>query len=485
MATVWIEEVVSGVANEEVSQGEEAVYEKTPSKYDRSEPPFGELPLIKMPDIWDANLANGVTLLGIENSEIPLVAFDITIDGGAWLDPLEKKGMTRLLARLMNEGTADKTAAELEQAVGLLGSQIQVSANSDEMRISGTTLARNFEETIAIVEEVLSNPRWEEEDFARVKSAMETSITGRQANPNAIAALTFNNLIYGDNHPLGSSVDGDLDTVSGITLDDLQDHHARIMTGTPRIHVAGDISPEAASDALSGVAGLFTDGSLELPAYDIPSQDALRGAVYFIDVPGSKQSVIAAGKLTLSATDNNFNQLVFTNEKLGGGISGDLAQTLRIEKGYTYGAVSFIPEGRVPQPFQVRTSVRANATLPSLEIIRDMIDRYGPEFDQAGVETTQQKLVKENTRAFESLNAKLGTLRDITKFDLSRTYVEDNQEELLAMQVGDFQKTAVAYLPEELMFYVIVGDKETQFDAVQEFAGGDLIELDTFGQPVE
>ena len=59
-ATVWIEEVKQNVANEEVGQGEEAQYEKTPSTYDRSEPAFGELPLFKSPEVWTTSLDNGM-----------------------------------------------------------------------------------------------------------------------------------------------------------------------------------------------------------------------------------------------------------------------------------------------------------------------------------------------------------------------------------------------------------------------------------------
>ncbi len=55
VAEVWLEEVKADVAAEEVSQGEEAQYEKTPSKFDRSEPDFGQLPLLKAPVIWNPN----------------------------------------------------------------------------------------------------------------------------------------------------------------------------------------------------------------------------------------------------------------------------------------------------------------------------------------------------------------------------------------------------------------------------------------------
>ena len=199
--------------------------------------------------------------------------------------------------------------------------------------------------------------------------------------------------------------------------------------------------------------------------------------------------MLRIGKLTAATGDADFNKIRFTNEKLGGGISGDLAQVLRIEKGYTYGAYSSVPNGTVARPFTIGTSVRANATKASLETIREMIRAYGPEFDQAAVETTQQKLIKENTRAFESLGAKLGTLRNISRYGLSTRYVEEAQAELVDMTEAEFKRIAAEYLQEDEMIYVIVGDKATQLGPVTAFAKaagkGDVVQLDIYGQRLE
>ena len=48
-----------------------------------------------------------------------LVQFDITIPGGHILDPEGKAGVANLLSDLMMEGTANKTPAELEEAIGI------------------------------------------------------------------------------------------------------------------------------------------------------------------------------------------------------------------------------------------------------------------------------------------------------------------------------------------------------------------------------
>jgi len=480
LASVWIEEVISGVANEKVGHGEEAIYEKTPSKFDRSEPAFSELPLVKMPEVWDVNLANKTRLFGIENSEIPLVSFDIAINGGGGLDPLDKKGVASLLARLMNEGTANKTAAELEQAIGLLGSSITAYATPEEIGLRVTSLAKNFEASIALAHEMIAQPRWQQVNFDRVKSAALTQIKGREDNPRAIAALNFAKLLYGEQHPLGLPQSGTSQTVAGIELEDLQHYYQTMMSIGARIHIAGDIGQFRAAKGFTQIADSFTSTDQEPPLYVIPEQTNA-GKVFFIDVPNSKQSVIFVGKLALATTDPDANKLSFTNEKLGGGISGDLAQTLRIEKGYTYGANSRITRGQTIQPFSASTSVRANATQASLQIIRDMIANYGPNFSDADVITTQQKLIKENTRIYESLNAKRGILRSISAYGKAHKYIEDEQQELIDMQLDDFKRIAEQYLIEAEMIYVIVGDKATQLAPVTEFAGGNVIELDIHG----
>ncbi len=487
LASVWIEEVKSDVASEEVSAGDIAEFEKTPTIFDRSEPPFSDLPLIKMPVIWSDTLANGTEVLGIENSEIPIVSFDVTFSGGMWKETADKSGALSLLANLMNEGTATKTAAELEQAIGLLGSDISVSSGREETRISVTTLARNFEPTLELVEEILTQPRFDQANFDRVKSAALTSIKGREANPTAIAGQVFNKLIYTPDYPMGRPFGGTEETVSGLTLDDMQSAHDMLMRAPAVIHIAGAIDDGRAKAALGNLAEKLNVDYLAIEKAEVPAQTQ-EGKVFFIDVPGSKQSVIQIGRLTVATNDEDFNALDFTNEKLGGGISGDFAQVLRIEKGYTYGAGSGTPNGTMPQTWRARTSVRANATQASLEVMRDMIRDYGPDFDASDADIVQQKLVKEKTRAFESLNAKLGTLHVISKYGKSKSYVEDEQAELLAMTVADFKSTAETYLDESKMTYLIVGDRETQFAPVQKFAKasgkGEVVELDIYGNNV-
>ena len=485
LATVFQEQIVSGAQNEQVSQGEEAQFEKTITQHDRSEPGFLETPLFKMPDIWNTALKNGLKVYGIENREIPLVSFDITIPGGHYSDPMDKAGVASLMAQLIMQGTAQKTPAQLEEAIDLLGANISVNSTSEEIRLQARCLVRNFEPTLALVNEILLQPRWDETEFNRLKKALETNLKGQEANPTALAALSFTKLLYGPNHILGYPLSGTLETIAPITLDDLKAYyHKNMSPASAAFHLVGAIDQHKVQAALTPLETSWAAKPVSKPTYTIPSQN-LGGNVYFIDVPNAKQSVLYIGKLALSGKDPQSSQLNFANEVLGGGSSGRLFQTLRIEKGYTYGAYSRVQQLNETAPFIVSTSVRANATVPSLQIIRNMLTDYGTSFSEADVEISKNKILKGNTLAYESQGAKLGLLREISKYGKSNKFIEEDQRELMQMSLADFKSTINKYIPEKDLVYVVVGDKATQFDEVKAFAKGKIFLLDNNGKPVK
>lgn len=477
-AEVWIEEVKQNVASEEVSQGEEAVYEKTPSKYDRSEPPFGELPVFKSPDIWKGELANGMDLYGIENTEVPLIQFDITIPGGQLLDPEGKEGVASLFSDVMMQGTATKTPADLEEAIGLLGASIYMYSSDEDFHIAGSCLTKNFDETIKLVKEIILEPRWDEKEFNRLKQALETNLKGREANPNAIASNVYSQLLYGEDNRYGIPSSGTLESTKNITMEDMKAYYKNLAPSQATFHIAGDVDKDKTVAALQPL-NEWKGEAVSIPETDIKANDTA-GKLYFVDVPDAKQSVLYIGKLALSGKDENANNLDFANEILGGGSSGRLFQTLRIGKGYTYGAYSNISEANVISPFTIRTSVRANATLKSLEIIKDMVKDYENSFTENEVELTKNKILKGNTRAYESLGAQLGILKRMSKYDRAEDYLDKNQEELINMTLQDYKSIINKYMNEEDLTYLVVGDKATQFEEVKKL-GKPVIELDIYG----
>jgi zinc protease len=195
-AQVEEEEIVMG-AEQEFDLEEEVTYQRTPSSFDRTvEPPYGDSPQVKVPEIWEEKLEKDLEIYGITNSEVPLVQFMLEIKGGMLLEDPSKIGVSNLLANLLTKGTKNRTPQELEEAIELLGANIRVDATDEKMIISGSTLAKNFDETMDLVREILLEPRWDGEEFSLVKQQVISRIQQEKASPNNIASDEFKKLVY-------------------------------------------------------------------------------------------------------------------------------------------------------------------------------------------------------------------------------------------------------------------------------------------------
>ena len=161
------------------------------------EPSQGTSPKLNLPSTWTTSLKNGMKVYGIEQNEIPTVNFSLVMEGGHLLDDINKNGVANLITDIMMEGTANKTPQELEEEIEMLGARINMYTTRESIVISANCLVRNFDKTLALVEEILLEPRWDEEEFARIKIKTINEIKRSDANPNVVAGRVYNKILYG------------------------------------------------------------------------------------------------------------------------------------------------------------------------------------------------------------------------------------------------------------------------------------------------
>jgi zinc protease len=369
--------------------------------------------------------------------------------------------VANLLAETMTQGTRTKTPAQLEKAIDLLGASIRVSAGAQSFEISGSTLARNYAATMALVEEILLEPRFDAEEFELARQRVRNGLRQRASSPTGLAADTFNELLYGD-HILASNAQGTIASVDAISLDALKAYYARALTpALADVHVVGAVTQAEVATSLKGVASRWQGAAGALPAP--PTWNPARAGLYFVDVPNASQSVLRIGYLALAESDAADDPATVMNFRLGGGgFASDLTQTLREERGYTYGISSAFGGTDMPGPFQIASSVRSNVTLEALQAIKTIVQAHGPEFDADDLEATRSFLLRANARAFESPGAKLGLLEDMSLYGFPADYVIKREQIVRDMTIPRIRQLASQYLAPEKMVWLVVGDARTQ-----------------------
>jgi len=465
---------VAKVVEEPIVQGAEAPVNaaadrpaerpRTPSSFDRSvEPPFGPPPVVKAPAPWTAQLANGLAVSGIEDRELPIVAFELAIDGGRLREDVARPGLANVTAQMLMRGTETKTRAEFENALKALGAQVNVGSNDERTYVSGTTLARNFPATMALVEEMLLHPRWDAAELDLVKAAVTADIQGERAQPNVIAERVLSRLVWGPGHILATGPLGTEASVTGFQPADLAAFHtAGLVPSNARLRIAGAVSEADAKTALASLAEKWSAGQATPAVATAPAKPGAT-KIHFYDMPGAKQSVIIFAGPGPARADPDYYPASAMNFILGGGgFASRLTQELREGKGYTYGIGSRFAGGASSGEFRVQSPVRANVTQEAALLMRDIVRDYGATFTNADLDLTRTSLAKSRARSFESLNAKLAMLANIGDYGLPADYVAKETAVLDGLTLEQVQDLAKRFITPDAMYIVVVGDAATQ-----------------------
>jgi zinc protease len=453
-------------------QGEESIT-KTPTSIDRSiMPSDGPDPALSLPAVWSSKLPDGLQVFGIEQGELPLVQFSIEIKGGHFLDPVQKPGVANLVCELMMEGTKNKTPLELEEQIEKLGASVNMNASNNAITLTANSLVRNYDQVLSLAKEILLEPRWDEAEFAMAKTRFLNQVKRQKANPATLARNEFNELIYGKGHILATDRMGTEESLAAITLEDLKAFYEKAFSpSVASFLVAGSITKDKVIASLQPLASAWKAREVVFPSYPLPAP-LQQSRIFFVDVPGAKQSVINIGCLGLARQDKDFFPATVMNYKLGGSFNGNVNLVLREEKGFTYGARTNFSGGMIQGTFMANASVRSSATEESVQIFKDLMTRYGPEFKTEDLEFTRKSLVKGYARQYETLGAKIGMLSDISMYKLPVDYPKSEQAILQNMTVDQLKALAKKYIDPFKMYYVIAGDAKTQVELLEKIGFG-------------
>jgi zinc protease len=350
--------------------------------------------------------------------------------------------------------------------------------------IEANCLSSKFNDVYDLVEEILFEPRWDEKEFERVKKETIEIINRNNANPSIVGSNVFNKLIYGSENILSQSTLGTEESVASITMDDMKNFYKKYFApNLSTITIVGNISEDDAVSDFQSLDMKWEKKEVEIPNYPVPAKPQV-ASFYFVDFPDAKQSVIMIGNLALKYTDEDFYPVNVMNYKLGGNFNSYVNLILREEKGYTYGARTSFTGSLNPGYFVASSSVRSNATLESVQIFIDEMNKYREGIPQKDFDFTKNALIKSNARAFETLNALLGMLNNIAAYDLPFDYVKQREDLVRNMSIEEHKELAREYIDPNVMTYVVVGDAKTQLGQLKQLGLGNPILVDREGNPL-
>ena len=398
------------------------------------------------------------------------------------LDKPEMVVVCSLTARLMNEGTKTKTPVELREAIQDLGANISVNGGSESITLSGSCLASKLKETFALAKEMLFEPRWDEKEFDLAKSQTIEGLKRTETSPASIAFSVFGKLVYGQDNILANESAGTIKSVGTITLNDLKKYYEQYFSPSVcKISIVGDITQEKAVALFNSLKDWKTR---EVKIPNVTSLTPARPGIYFVNIPGAKQSQVFSGHLGPRYTNPDYYKGVVINHRLGGDFNGILNMILREKKSFTYGARSGFSGATYAGIFLASSAVQSNSTFESTQIVRDEIKKYTEGISKEDLDLVKSTLLKSNSGRFETLRQLSGMLQPVVMYNLPFDYIKQREAIVQKMTPEEHTQLAQKLIHPDQLIYLIVGDKATQFDKLKELGLGNPILLDKDGKVV-
>ncbi|GAA4393115.1 pitrilysin family protein [Hymenobacter koreensis] len=461
-------------------------YVKAKDSFDRSKQPgAGPNPVVKVPELWRADQPNGLRVMGARNTELPTTNLLLTIRGGHRLEQStpQKAGLAEMTAKMLGESTEKYSSEEMDAALTELGSNVYIYAGDNDTKVYVQSLTKNLDKTLALVEQSLLHPRFSEEDFARVKKQQADMVADFVNQPNVVADLAYNRLMYGPNNIAGTAVAGTPATVANITLADIkQFYQQNYAPNISHLVVVSDAEQQTIAPKLAFLQQ-WSKKDVQIPA-DQPAPKTDKTKLYFVNKDGAPQSEIRVGYMAMpyDAT-GEFYRAGLANYLLGGAFNSRINLNLREDKGYTYGAWSYFRGSRYAAPFMAQAGVRADASAASVKEFMKEIENYRNGISDDELQFLKTSIGQSEALKYETGQQKASFLARLLEYDLKPDYVDQQAEILKQLKREDVQALAQKYMAPEKMSIVAVGDKKylPEFQKL----GYEVVEIDMEGNPVK
>ncbi len=420
-------------------------------------PPVGGQP---KPFVFPAQetyaLKNGMKVTLVQYGAVPKVAMQAIVRAGSLNERSDQRWISDMVATLLKEGTAARSAEQIAIETADMGGSIFTSAATDKTTIGGEVLSEFDTRFLSLMADVLMNPKFAAEDLEKVRENKLRELTINRAAPGSLAWEKFRQVIFA-----GHAYSTIYPTEAGLKAYTLQDvktfYYNQFGAARTHLFVVGQFDTAKVKAGIEKAFGNWKKGSE--PIRDVPRINARR-SLDVIDRPGAPQSTIYLGMPAMSPSDADFIKFTVMDSLLGSSFGSRITSNIRENKGYTYSPNSFIWNRYKTGYWIENADVTTEATGASIKEILFEIERLKKEPpSSAELPGIKNYLVGIYVLNNSSRAGVIGQLENGFYNELGVDYLDTFVSKLTAVTANDVSEMARKYLSTEKMTIVVVGDK--------------------------
>jgi zinc protease len=426
---------------------------------------------VRVPRHERLSLGNGAALILVPRRDVPLVAFNAILRGGALGDPSLRPGVASLVAGLLEKGAGEHTAYAFADIVEGAGGSFGAGAGPESVTVRGQFLARDQRLMMELLADALLRPLLDEGELEELAARhIELIKAAKDSDPSELIGTYGRSFLFGA-HPYGRPVFGSEASLAAIDREDVQRYYDGQFGGERLILVlAGDLDEELV--ARMAAESFSRWARTPAPPPPLARPRALTGRrVLLIDSPGSAQTYFWIGNVGVDRRYPRRAALDLVNTLFGGRFTSLLNTELRIKSGLSYGARSSFARGSVQGEFSLRSFAQTDNTGRAIDLALRTLERLGRE----GVTGEMLASARNYTLGQYPLDLETAAdwaamLAEIELYGLGRSYVDEYPAQLAAVGVAEAQAVIEEAFPRaDSVAIVAIGDAARIGGALAEY----------------
>jgi len=300
-----------------------------------------------------------MTVLVYENFSSPSVSVFGQLRVGAIDNPSDKAGLSSFVVACLMRGTSQRTFQQIYEELESIGASVNVGSGRNTTGFGAKSLTEDLTHVLDILADVLQTPTFPVNEIEKVRGEILTSLQERSHDTERMAALTFQELLYGPDHPYGRSTLGYPETVKTISRDELESfYHTRFGPKGMIVAIAGAVKAEDALQVWGDAFGKWTGATKDDHAPLVISPQLAETREAHVNIPDKTQADLVLGVVGPSRQEPEYLDAVLCNTILGVfGMMGRLGKVVRDKHGLAYYCYSHIEGGLGPGPWAVSAGV--------------------------------------------------------------------------------------------------------------------------------
>lgn len=273
-------------------------------------------------------LSNGVELITVKDTAIPVVHLAMISKQGSSADPMALSGLTELTINTWLENS------EVYEKLAALGGTHSHDLQHDFYVVGGASLSESGQEYIGHFFNLLTKPKLTQKTFDIKKQQAMAVAKKVSDDADYLADIAFRKYIFGA-HPYGRMPYGNEDDLAKITLEKVKAKYSKILAPDQIIFlIAGDFDDRFKAEVVKKILE-FKPALVTSVHRPYPPQ--IKGVqILLVDKPDVTQAQIVMGQFSVNKKDPDYTKLDVAAQILGGSFSSRLTQKIRVAKGFTY-----------------------------------------------------------------------------------------------------------------------------------------------------